>query len=152
LEEVIATCYPEVELLRQIHGVGLITAATFALTIEDPNRFTDSLQVGSWVGLAPRCHSSGDSNPQLPIGKSGDGHLRRLLVQCGHYILGPFGQDSDLRRFGLKLAERGGRAAKKKAVVAVARKLAVLLHRLWSRGLEYAPLHAANRRAESAAS
>lgn len=153
LNEVIETRYPEVAVLRQVDGVGLITAATFVLTIEDAARFTDSRQVGSWVGLAPRCHSSGDSNPQLPISKSGDATLRRLLVQCGHYILGPFGQDSDLRRFGLKLVERGGRAAKKKAVVAVARKLAVLLHRLWSRGLEYDPLHATSRRqAELAAS
>lgn len=152
LSEVIEIRYPEVTVLRQVNGVGLITAATFALTIEDPTRFQDSRQIGSWLGLAPRSRASGDSNPQLPISKCGDGELRRLLVQCGQYILGPFGQDSDLRRFGLRLAERGGRAAKKKAVVAVARKLAVLLHRLWSRELDYDPLHSSERRTALVAS
>ena len=79
------------------------------------------------------------------MSKAGDGYLRRLLVQCAHYILGPFGKDSDLRRFGLRLTARGGRGAKKRAGVAVARKLAVLLHRLWRNGLVYEPLHNANR-------
>jgi hypothetical protein len=63
-----------------------------------------------------------------------------MLVQGAHYILGPFGQDSDLRRWGLTLAERGGKNAKKRAVVAVARKLAVLLHKLWVSGEVYEPL------------
>lgn len=153
LTEVADTRYPEVALLRQVPGVGPITATTFVLTIEDPSRFKDSRQVGSYLGLAPRCKSSGDSNPQLPISKSGDKSLRRLLVQSAHHILGRFGPDSDLRRFGLRMApDSRNKTAKKKAVVAVARKLAVLLHRLWSRGLEYEPLHAANRRAERAAS
>lgn len=66
--------------------------------------------------------------------------LRKLLTQSAHYTLGPFGPDSDLRRWGLGLAERGGAAAKKKAIVAVARKLAVLLHRLWITGEVYEPL------------
>jgi len=107
--------------------------------------------VGSWLGLCPRSHASGDSDPQLRISKSGDGYLRRLLVQCAQYMLGPFGKDSDLRRFGLRLTARGGRAAKKKAVTAVARKLAVLLHRVWRNGLAYDPLHDANRRVTTAA-
>ncbi len=143
--------YPEIELLQQVNGVGPVTAAAFVLTIEDPTRFEESRRVGSWLGLCPRSHASGDSDPQLRISKSGDGYLRRLLVQCAQYILGPFGKDSDLRRFGLRLVERGGRAAKKKAITAVARKLAVLLHRLWRCGLVYDPLHETNRRAAKAA-
>ena len=82
----------------------------------------------------------GQSEPQLHISKEGDRYLRTLMVQGAHYILGPFGQDSDLRRWGLKLAERGGKNAKKRAVVAVARKLAVLLHKLWVSGEVYEPL------------
>jgi len=139
--------YPEVALLQQVNGVGPVTATAFVLTIEEPTRFEDSRRLGSWLGLCPRSHASGDSAPELRISKSGDGYLRRLLVQCAQYILGPFGKDSDLRRFGQRLAARGGRAAKKKAVTAVARKLAVLLHRIWRNGLAYDPLHHANRQA-----
>ena len=133
--------YPEVVPLRKIRGVGPITSLAFVLKIEDPKLFTDSRRVASWIGLCPRSHASGDSDPELSISKCGDPYLRRLLVQCAHYILGPFGEDSDLRRFGLRLVARGGRSAKKKAVIAVARKLAVLMHRLWLRGLDYDPLH-----------
>lgn len=139
--------YPEVARLQQVHGIGPVTAAAFVLTIEEPTRFDDSRRVGSWIGLCPRIHASGDSNPELGISKSGDGYLRRLLVQCAQYVLGHFGKDSELRRFGLRLAARGGRAAKKKAVTAVARKLAVLLHRLWRGGLTYDPFHNTNRQA-----
>ena len=131
--------------------MGPITAATFVLTVEDPHRFNDSRQVGSWLGLCPRNHASGDSDPDLPISKSGDGHVRRLLVQCAQYALGPFGKDSDLRRFGERLHERGGRAAKKKAITAVARKLAVLLHHLWRTGSTYDPLYNAKRQAKKVA-
>jgi transposase len=74
--------------------------------------------------------------------------LRRLLVGSSHYILGPFGSDSDLRRHGEKIAARGGKNAKKRAAVAVARKLAVLLHRLWVSGEVYDPLHNMHRRQE----
>ena len=155
LERRIATVaaerYPEIALLQQVNGVGPVTATAFVLTIEDPTRFEDSRRLGSWLGLCPRSHASGDSNPELAISKAGDGYLRRLLVQCAQYILGPFGKDSDLRRFGQRLAARGGRAAKKKAVTAVARKLAVLLHRIWRDGLAYDPLHHANRHAAVAA-
>lgn len=143
--------YPEVALLQQVNGVGPVTATAFVLTIEEPTRFEDGRRVGSWLGLCPRSHASGDSDPQLRISKSGDGYLRRLLVQCAQYILGPFGKDSDLRRFGQRLAARGGRAAKKKAVTAVARKLGVLLLRIWRNGLVYDPLHHANREAAVAA-
>jgi transposase len=133
--------YPETELLRQVPGVGPITAATYLLTLEDPTRFPRSRAVGSYLGLRPRQKDSGSLKPQLRITKAGDETVRRLLVGAAQYILGPFGPDTDLRRWGLKLAEQGGKAAKKRAVVAVARKLSVLLLRLWVTGEVYEPLH-----------
>jgi transposase len=125
--------------LRQIRGVGALTALTFVLTLDDPQRFARSRSVGAYLGLVPASRSSVNSRPQLPITKQGDRLLRRLLVQASHYILGPFGQDSDLRSFGLELAKRGGKKGKKRAVIAVARKLAILLHRLWISGEDYQP-------------
>jgi transposase len=125
--------------LRQIKGVGALTALVFVLMLDDPHRFARSRSVGAYVGLVPASRSSGSSSPQLPITKQGDRMLRRLLVQAAHYILGPFGQDSDLRSFGLELAKRGGKSGKKRAVVAVARKLAVVMHRLWVSGEPYEP-------------
>jgi transposase len=142
--------YPETELLRQVKGVGPITALCFVLTLEDPNRFRRSRSVGAYLGLRPRQRDSGDLRPQLRITKAGDALLRRLLVTAAHYILGPFGPDTELRRFGLRLSERGGNAAKKRAVVAVARRLAVLLHRLWVTGEAYQPLGYAATHAEAA--
>jgi transposase len=132
--------YPETELVRQVPGVGPITALSYVLTIEDPSRFAKSRSVGAYLGLRPRQRDSGDQQPQLRITKAGDRLLRRLLVSAAHYILGPFGPDTDLRRAGLRMAERGGSAAKKRAIVATARRLAVLLHRLWVTGEVYEPL------------
>jgi transposase len=132
--------YPETRGLRQVQGVGSITALAFVLTLEDPHRFARSRSVGSYLGLRPRQRDSGEQRPQLRITKAGDALLRRLLVTAAHYILGPFGPDTALRRHGMKIAERGGKAAKKRAIVAVARKLAVLLHRLWVSGEVYQPL------------
>jgi transposase len=140
IETLCAERYPETVLPRQVTGVGPITALSFVLTIEDPTRFVRSRQVGAYVGLRPKKRQSGDSDPQLRISKAGDPFLRRMLVQAAHYILGPFGPDTALRRFGERLIARGGRAARKKATVAVARKLAVLLHRLWVTGEVYEPL------------
>ena len=129
--------YPETGVLRQVKGVGALTALGFVLTLEDPSRFAKSRTVGAYLGLRPRSRQSGEQQPQLRITKAGDELLRRYLVSAAQYILGPFGPDTELRRFGQKLAERGGKAAKKRAVVAVARKLSVLLHRLWVTGEEY---------------
>ena len=140
VERVCRERYPETALLRQIAGVGPITALCFVLTIEDPSRFAKSRSVGAYLGLRPKQRNSGEQQPQLRITKAGDRLLRRLLVSAAHYILGPFGPDTDLRRWGLRMAERGGKTAKKRAVVAVARRLAVLLHRLWVTGEEYEPL------------
>ena len=137
--------YPQVALLKQVKGVGTLIALTFLLTLEDPHRFRKSRDVASYLGLQPGRRNSGQSEPQMHISKEGDPYMRTLLVQGAQHILGPFGSDCDLRRWGLKLAERGGRNAKKRAIVATARKLAVLLHHLWVSGEAYEPLHNSNR-------
>ena len=132
--------YPQTKLLRQVAGVEPITALTFVLTIGDPVRFANSRDVGSYLGLVPKRDQSGNVDKEMRISKAGNSYLRRLLVGAAQYILGPFGPECDLRTHGLKLAARGGRSAKKKAVVATARKLAVLLHALWTSGSDYRPL------------
>jgi transposase len=144
IEELTTERYPETELLTQVRGVGALTALTFVLTLEDPRRFRQSRAVGAYLGLVPGNDQSGDSDPQKRISREGDEMLRRLLVSAAHHILGPFGSDSDLRRHGEKIAGRGGKNAKKRAIVAVARKLAVLLHHLWSSGEVYEPLYSAH--------
>ena len=145
LETISKERYPETELLRQVEGIGPLTALTFVLTLEDPYRFEKSRSVGAYLGLVPATDRSGDSDPQKRISKEGDEMLRKLLVGSAHYILGPFGSDSDLRRHGQKIASHGGKNAKKRAAVAVARKLSVLLHSLWMSGEIYEPLRNAHR-------
>jgi transposase len=151
LEAIAKELYPETELLRQVEGVGPLTALTFVLTLEDPYRFERSRSVGAYLGLVPARDRSGERDPQKRISKEGDEMLRRLLVSGAHYILGPFGSDSDLRRHGQKIASRGGKNSKKRAVVAVARKLSVLLHSLWISGEVYEPLRNAHRSGAQAA-
>jgi transposase len=148
LETICQEHYPETDLLRQVEGIGPLTALTFVLTLEDPHRFERSRSVGAYLGLVPARDQSGDRDPQKRISKEGDEMLRKLLVGSAHYILGPFGSDSDLRRHGEKIASRGGKNAKKRAAVAVARKLSVLLHHLWVTGEVYDPLHNTHRRQE----
>ena len=138
--------YPETELLTQVPGVGPITALSYVLTLEDPTHFQDSRRVGSYLGMRPKLRDSGTRRSELSISKEGDRELRRLLVQCAQWILAR-GSDSDLQRAGRRRIERGGAAAKKKAVVAVARKLSVVLHHLWKTGEVYEPLHHIPRRA-----
>jgi transposase len=151
IENITKSRYPETELLKQVHGVGTLTALTYVLTVEDPHRFRRSRDAGAYFGLRPRQRDSGNSRPQLRITKEGDAYVRKLLVQCAHHILGPFGQDSDLRRWGLELAKHGGKNAKKRALVAVARKLAVVLHKLWVTGEVYEPLHVRQQNKTAAA-
>ena len=139
IEQIARTQYPETKLLQQVKGVGTLIALTFVLTVEDRERFQKSRDVGCYVGLRPKQSDSGESQPQLRITKEGDPLLRKFLVQGAHCIVSR-GADTDLKRWGLKLAERGGKNAKKRAIVAVARKLAVLLHRLWVTGEVYEPL------------
>jgi transposase len=141
IEQLAQESYPQVALLKQVQGVGTLIGLTFLLTLEDPRRFRKSRDVGCYLGLQPARRNSGQSEPQLHISKEGDPYLRTLLVQGAQHILGPFGVDCDLRRWGLKLAERGGKSGKKRAIVATARKLAVLLHHLWISGEAYEPLH-----------
>jgi transposase len=133
--------YPETARLRQISGVGPVTSLQYVLTIGDPNRFAHSRDVGAYLGLTPRRRQSGDVDQQLRISKAGNRRLRSLLVQCAQYLLGRFGPDTGLKRWGARMTERGGKNAKKRAIVAVARKLAVLLHRLWVTGDTYWPLY-----------
>lgn len=140
IEMLVATQYPEARRLTQVKGVGALTALAYILVLEDATRFHSSRMVGPYLGLTPARDQSGELDPQKGISKQGDRLMRRLLVQSGHYILGPFGVDSDLRRHGEAIASRGGKNAKKRAAVAVARKLAVLLHRLWVSGSTYEPL------------
>jgi len=142
--------HSDVAALAQVDGVGVLTSLVYVLTLEDKSRFASSRMAGAFLGLRPRKQKSGNDDPQLRITKAGDPFVRRLLVLSANYILGPFGKDSDLRRWGLKLAERGGKNAKKRAKVAVARKLAVLLHRLWITGEVYEPIGYQARRLEQA--
>ena len=137
--ESLAARYPEIRLLRSAPGVGPIVAATYVLTLGRPDAVARSRQVGAWLGLRPQRHQSGDSDPQRSISKTGNRYLRTLLVQSAHYILGRFGPDSALRRWGLQLAGSGNQRTKKRAIVAVARKLAVLLHCMWRTGQSYQP-------------
>lgn len=136
----LAQKYPDVEVVSQPMGVGPLTALVFVLTLEDKARFKSSRDVGAFLGLRPRKDQSGGTDKQLPITKAGDAFLRRLLVNCATYMLGPRARDSDLRRWGLTLGSRGGKNGKRRARIAVARKLAVLMHRLWVTGEEYQPV------------
>jgi transposase len=146
--------YPETKVLKQVNGVGTLIALTFILTLEDAERFEHSRDVGPYLGLTRKQRDSGDSQPELGISKAGDVLLRRLLVQAAHCILRDGAPDSDLKAWGLTKVQagaktgsgkKGSKRRKKKAVVAVARKLAVLLHRLWVTGEVYDPQY--NRKA-----
>lgn len=139
--------YPETARLTQVAGVGTLTALAYVLTLEDARRFPKSRKVGPFLGLVPALDNSGKDEPELKISKAGDSCVRRLLVNASHYILGRFGEDSDLRRHGEKICQSGGtKNAKKRAVIAVARKLSVLLHRLWASGDQYDPLYQQRRK------
>jgi transposase len=141
IESAVREAHPEVDALREVPGVGPLVASTFVTTIGDPQRFAKSRHVGAWLGLAPKVRASGDRDPQLGISKTGCPYMRSLLLQSAHYIL-QRGPDCDLKRFGQRIASRGASAGKRRAATAVARKLAVLLHRLWVTGKPYQPLRA----------
>ncbi len=140
--------YPVTQFLQGVKGVGPIVSLAFVLILDDAKHFKGR-DVGAYLGLVPRQQSSGASNPQLHITKAGDREMRRLLVLAANYILGRHGPDCDLRRFGLRIAGDGGdKKAKKRARVAVARKLAVLLHYLWKTGAVYDPFYLAKKRGD----
>ena len=152
IEQIAAQFYPQTLLIQQIAGVGPITSLSFVLAVGEPDRFENPRDVGAYLGLVPRRDQSGQSDKQLPISKAGNREVRRLLVQAAQYILGHFGPDCDLRRYGLNIAPSGGKAAKRKAVIAVARKLAVLMLVLWKTGQAYEPLRNTQKKeAEEAA-
>ncbi len=136
--------HPETGVLRQVKSVGPVLALTYVATIESPARFVSSRTVGNYVGLAPAQYASGAKTPELRISKRGDRFLRRLLVNAAAYILGPFGEDSDLRRYGERIAGSGSQRDKARARIAVARKLACLLHHLWRTGCVWDPNYAAS--------
>jgi len=148
LEQLAETRYAESRHLTQVPGVGTLTALTYLWTIRDPERFSRSRQVGAYLGLVPGARSSGQRDAQLRITKQGNPMLRRLLVQCAHHLLARSGCDGQLRRFGLRLAATGGARGKKRAVVAVARKLSILMHHLWKTGQTYEPWLGGSRPAE----
>jgi transposase len=150
IERLCQNKYPETANMRQIKGVGALTALAYVLTLEDATRFQRSREVGPYLGLIPRRNQSGDADPEGRITKTGDKYLRCLLVSCAHYILGPFGQESQLRTWGLHKVGNGSKKAKKRAIVAVARKLAVLMHKLWISGEDYHPFYPANSNANLA--
>ncbi len=147
IEQLSIERYPETQCLRQIPGIGPITALSFVLTVEDPKRFSKSRQVGAFLGLTPKKDQSGGTDKQLRITKAGNTYLRKLLVGSAQYILGPFGSESNLRQHGISIGTRGGKNAKKRAAVAVARKLAVLMHRLWVTGETYQPFYGLDKMA-----
>lgn len=136
--EDLAKRYPEISILRTVPGVGPVIAAAYVLTLDRVDAVKHSRSVGAFLGLRPKQSQSGESDPEHNISKTGNGYLRRLLVQAAHYTLGRFGPDAALRRWGLKLSQ-GGKRAKKRVVVAVARKLAVLLHCMWRTRQSYQP-------------
>ena len=147
--EEIAKRYPEMELLTPVYGIGTLIGLTFILTLEDAQRFKHSRDVGPFLGLQPKQRESGESQPQLGISKTGDGLMRSLLVQGAQCLLRKGAPASDLRTWGLSKMASGGKRAKRRAIVAVARKLGVLLHTLWANGQVYDPLY--NRQAAEAA-
>jgi len=144
VERIANDAYPETARLRQVPGVGPVSAPQFVLTIGDPHRFRRSRDVGAFLGLVPRRRQSGETDQQVRISKAGNSEMRTLLVKCSQYILGRFGPDTDLKRWGTAMAARGGKNAKRRAIVAVARKLSVLLHKLWISEGTYIPLYNAN--------
>jgi transposase len=136
------TEYVETQALIKVYGVGQLTALTYVLTLGNKQRFQRSRDVGCYLGLRPRRSQSGNHDPQLGITKAGNIYLRSLLVECANHILGPRGKDSTLRQWGLHLASRGGEQSRNRAIVAVARKLAILLHRIWVTQQPYVPFYA----------
>jgi len=139
IEDTARTNHPQALKFQQIPSIGPITSLAFVLAIEDPERFKDPRDVGAYLGLVPDRDQSGDSDKELSISKAGNKYLRQLLVQCAQYLIGHFGPDCALREHGLKLVARGGKAAKKKATIAIARKLAVMMIAMWKNGGEYQP-------------
>jgi transposase len=129
----------DAELVMQVPGVGPVTAAVFLAAVGDAKDFGKPRVAGPFLGLAPRQDQSGGTDKQLRISKEGDAMARKLLVIAANYIMGPFAKDCDLRRHGMRIAERGGKNARKRAKVAVARRLAVTLLAILQKRTPYRP-------------
>jgi transposase len=130
--------FPQTQLLRAIYGVGPQVALAFVAAIDDPQRFARSRDVGPYLGLTPRRDQSGDSDPKLRISKHGDGDMRSLLVSAATHVLRKNAPDTDLKRFGLRIQGPSPTPRNRaRARIAVARKLAVLMHRLLRNGEVY---------------
>lgn len=142
---------PQLGVLVQVPGVADLTALAVLLAMGDPARFRHSRDFAAFLGLVPARDQSGEHDPDQGISKTGDTYARRLLVSAAHCILNR-GPDSDLKRWGLALAARYGPKKLQRAAVALARKLAVLLHRLAVTGEDYEPLRNAARLQAQAAS
>lgn len=108
IEAVARERYPEVGRLSKIPGIGVLTALTFVVTLGHAGRFEHSRDVGGYVGLTPAQRQSGETDPQLPITKAGDGYLWKLLVQSAHCVLRSK-QASQIRQWGVQSCERGGK-------------------------------------------
>ena len=117
--------------LMTVPGVGVVTAAAYVATVDCPERFSRAKDVGAYLGLTPRRYQSGEVDRTGRISKCGDAMLRALLFEAAHALLTRTRHKSALRTWGLTLAKKTGPA---KAKVAVARKLAVIMHRMWSEG------------------
>jgi transposase len=120
-----------VQLLESIPGVGTITALTFKAVIDNPYRFVNPRDIGAYLGLTPRQYSSGDTVSQGRISKCGCSELRTLLVECATVLLTRTNGWTKLKAWGLKIMKRSGI---KKAAAAVARKLAIIMLRMWQEG------------------
>ena len=128
-------------MLRTADGVGPLTSLAYVLDLNNElGRVKRSRQMGAVVGCRPQQRDSGESSLELSITKAGNPMPLLLLVQSSQRILGPFGLESDLRSWGLGLAARGNKRAKRRAVVAVARKLALVLHAMWRNNEVWQPL------------
>lgn len=135
--EQIAKSHPVARRFLKIPGVGPITSLAFAVVIGDPHRFSNVQDVGAYLGMVVRRDQSGLGDPKLGISKCGNGFMRRLLVQCSTHMLGPRGQPSELREWGLAYVEKHGERSKKKARIAVGRKLAVRMLAIWKKDVEW---------------
>ena len=146
----IARRYPQVQRLQAICGVGPIISLAFVLSLGEPTRFKRSRDAGPFFGLTPRIFQTGRTDLQLPIARTGNPFVRRHLIQAAQCVLREKSPDCDLKRYGKKIEARGGRYPKKRAVVAIARKLAVLMHQLLVDATPYDPWYALKRAGGSA--
>ena len=133
-----------VQRLRQISGVGPVIALAYVLFVGDPQNYSSAGRVGAHLGIVPKRDQSGDVDKQLGITKAGNQMLRYLLAQGANYILSR-GPDCDLRRFGERICARGGKIARRKAKIAVARKLSKIMYVMWRNGTDYELFHKSQR-------